>query len=224
MTASKTPVNNAPAPSLSLAASVSGLSEDGLKRKGGAPPHPAAPWRLVQARCPSALQPREEAWFLEIGRPRISRGGLEKTIGSDALKITLRLRVGDRFHLDQVDLCRDSERRRFMERAVEETGLTADLLKRDMGKLLLAVEQTQVELARPQEPRRSHLSPEEREEALQWLRQPNLIERLRQAFHQAGIIGEETGTLVAIWHVSRASWKGRWPSSSRAPARPEKPR
>ncbi len=38
-----------------------------------------------------------------------------------------------------------------MERAVEETGLTADLLKRDMGKLLLAVEQAQVELARPQE-------------------------------------------------------------------------
>ena len=32
---------------------------------------------------------------------------------------------------------------------------------------------------------------------MQWLRQPNLVERLRQAFHQAGIIGEETGTLVA---------------------------
>ena len=125
--------------------------------------------------------------------------GLEKTIGSDALKITLRLRLGDRFHLDQVDLCRDSERRRFVERAVEETGLTADLLKRDMGKLLLAVEQAQVELARPQEAAAPvvTLTPEEREEALQWLRQPNLVERLRQAFHQAGIIGEETGTLVA---------------------------
>ena len=32
---------------------------------------------------------------------------------------------------------------------------------------------------------------------MQWLREPNLVERLRQAFHQAGIIGEETGTLVA---------------------------
>ena len=41
------------------------------------------------------------------------------------------------------------------------------------------------------------LTPEERDQALQWLRQPNLVERLRQAFHQAGIIGEETGTLVA---------------------------
>ena len=100
-----------------------------------------------------------------------------------------------------MDLCRDSERRRFVERAAEETGLTADLLKRDMGRLLLAVEQAQAECLRTapgSQPRHAvMLSPEEREEALQWLRQPNLLERLRQAFHQAGIIGEETGTLVA---------------------------
>ena len=62
--------------------------------------------------------------------------GLEKTVGTDALKIALRLRHGERFHLDQVDLCRDMERRRFVERAAEETGLTADLLKRDLGKLV----------------------------------------------------------------------------------------
>ena len=29
--------------------------------------------------------------------------GLEKTVGTDALKIALRLRHGERFHLDQVD-------------------------------------------------------------------------------------------------------------------------
>ena len=59
--------------------------------------------------------------------------GLEKTLGTDALKVALRLRAGERFHLDQVDLCRDAERRRFIERAAEETGLTNDLLKRDVG-------------------------------------------------------------------------------------------
>jgi len=32
---------------------------------------------------------------------------------------------------------------------------------------------------------------------LQWLREPDLIARLREAFHQAGIIGEESNTLVA---------------------------
>lgn len=85
------------------------------------------------------------------------------------------------------------------ERAAEETGLTADLLKRDLGKLLLAVEQTQIELARPQEKVvcAVTLSAEEREEASAWLKAPNLIHRLREAFHKAGIIGEEANTLVA---------------------------
>ena len=145
------------------------------------------------------LEQRGDAWFMDIEGREYRVAGLEKTVGTDALKIALRLRHGERFHLDQVDLCRDMERRRFVERAAEETGLTADLLKRDLGKLLLAVEQAQAELSKPQE-QTGHvvtLTPEEREAALTWLREPNLIGRLRAAFHQAGIIGEETNTLVA---------------------------
>ena len=145
------------------------------------------------------LEQRGDAWFMDVEGREYRVAGLEKTVGTDALKIALRLRHGERFHLDQVDLCRDMERRRFVERAAEETGLTADLLKRDLGRLLLAVEQTQAELSKPQE-QTGHvvtLTPEEREAALTWLREPNLIDRLRAAFHQAGIIGEETNTLVA---------------------------
>jgi len=147
----------------------------------------------------ASLEPRGDAWFLEVEGREYRVSGLEKTIGTDALKIALRLRHGERFHLDQVDLCRDMERRRFIERAVEETGLTADLLKRDLGKLLLAVEQAQIELIKPVEKlaAAATLTPEERDAALQWLRAPKLIERLREAFHQAGIIGEESNTLVA---------------------------
>jgi hypothetical protein len=147
----------------------------------------------------ASLEQRGDAWFLDVEGREYRVSGLEKTLGTDALKIALRLRHGERFHLDQVDLCRDMERRRFIERAAEETGLTNDLLKRDVARLLLAVEQAQAELARPAENAAAvvTLSPEEREAALTWLREPNLIGRLREAFHQAGIIGEESNTLVA---------------------------
>jgi len=193
----------APAPSSSLAASVSSLPETAAKKESpcGRPPD-AAP--TTQNPQPTTLTQRGEAWFLDLDGRGYRVGGLEKTVGTDTLKITLRLRVGgpsgeDHFHLDQLDLCRDQERRRFIERAAEETGLTPDLLKRDLGRLLLAVEQAQAELGRPQEPapRLVTLTPEERQEALAWLREPNLIERLRGAFHLAGIIGEEANTLVA---------------------------
>ena len=172
---------DAPAPFLSLAASVSSPT-DAAKKESAA-----------------TLEQRGDAWFLDLEGREYRVSGLEKTLGTDALKIALRLRHGERFHLDQVDLCRDMERRRFVERAAEETGLTTDLLKRDLGKLLLAVEQAQAELLKPQE-QTGHvvtLTPEEREAALTWLREPNLVGRLRAAFHQAGIIGEETNTLVA---------------------------
>lgn len=171
----------------SLAASVSSLPETAAKEEK--PPAPTMP----------TLEQRGDAWFFDVEGREYRVAGLEKTLGTDALKVALRLRAGERFHLDQVDLCRDAERRRFIERAAEETGLTTDLLKRDVARLLLAVEQAQAELAKPTENVAAAvtLTPEERDAALTWLREPNLIARLREAFHQAGIIGEESNTLVA---------------------------
>jgi DNA primase len=184
----------APVPASSLVAAVSGSSafaeataEAPAKEENPPPPAPT-----------SMLEQRGEAWWLDLEGREYRVAGLEKTVGTDALKVALRLRHGERFHLDQVDLARDADRRRFVERAVEETGLTADLLKRDLGRLLLAVEQAQQQWSKPPEPTRPvALTPEEREEALAWLQAPQLMARLRAAFHQVGIIGEETNTLVA---------------------------
>jgi DNA primase catalytic core len=210
-----------PAPSSLVAASVSSLEPDAAKKENAVvaspanngaleklPVIPAAPVVAPpgdNGRAPApCLQERGEAWFLDLEGREYRVAGLQKTLGTDSLKIALRLRLtgatgDDRFHLDQLDLSRDLERRRFIERAAEETGLTSDLLKRDLGKLLLAVEQAQIELARPQEKMACAitLTPEEREDAWAWLKAPNLIQRLREAFHQAGIIGEEINTLVA---------------------------
>jgi DNA primase catalytic core len=190
----------APAPLL-VAASVSSLPPDAAKKEN--PPVPAPVPEMMSPAVPPSpppmLEQREDAWFLTLDGREYRVSGLEKTLGTDALKIALRLRHGESFHLDQLDLCRDLERRRFIERATAETGLTADCLKHDLAKVLLAVEQAQMELARPVEKMAAAaaLSPEERDEALQWLREPNLIGRLREAFHRAGIIGEESNTLVA---------------------------
>jgi DNA primase catalytic core len=161
------------------------------------PPVPKTP---PSSRC---LEKRGDAWYMSLDEREYRVSGLEKTLGADHLKITLRLTShragGDDVHLDQVDLVRDVERRRFIERAAEETGLTQELLKRDLGKLLLAVEQAQMELLKPVDKASAEvaLNPEERAEALNWLRGPNLIERLKEAFHASGIVGEETNTLVA---------------------------
>src|SRR5580658_5672980 len=196
----------APAPSslaASLAAPVPALPtppvEAAKEKAATAPLSPNTP-------AASALVMQGEHGFLEIDGREYRVGGLEKTLGSDGLKVALRLRVGSesaggtpRFHLDSLDLMRDADRRRFVERAAEETGVSAELLKRDVGRLLLALEQALVELARPAETASSvvRLSEAERAEAFDWLTAPDLVGRLRAAFHKAGIIGEENNTLLA---------------------------
>jgi len=57
-------------------------------------------------------------------------GGLVKNNGLESLKITLRLTCAGLMHVDSLDLYRDGERRKFIERAAEETLLDKDLLKR----------------------------------------------------------------------------------------------
>ena len=193
----------APAPS-SLAASGSAAkaAEPSSEHRVARSEHeaPATPQEAAgeEKPLPPSLVKNGEYWFLTLDQREYRVGGLEKAVGSDNLKITLRLKVGERFHLDAVDLAKDGERRRFIERAAEETGLKAELLKRDLGRLLLAVETTQAELARPAEaaPTAVVLTPAERTEALTWLQAPDLIGRLRVAFRSAGIIGEEANVLL----------------------------
>jgi DNA primase catalytic core len=147
------------------------------------------------------LQPRGEHWFLELDGREWRVGGMDKLAAADALKVAVRVRVGDAFHLDTFDLARDLDRRRFVERAAEETRLHPDLLKRDVGRLLFAVESAIAARAAQAAQAAAEsaavvLSPEEKAEALTWAREPNLIARLKDAFRRAGIVGEETNTLI----------------------------
>jgi DNA primase catalytic core len=126
-------------------------------------------------------------------------GGLNKNNSPEVLKITLRITCEGLMHVDSLDLYRDGERRKFIERAAEETTLEKDLLKRDLGKLLLLLEQAQEQRlnttseAQGIEP----MSEAERNEALELLRSPDLLKRIVTAYAQAGITGEQTNLLAA---------------------------
>ena len=135
-------------------------------------------------------------------------GGLIKNGGLESLKITLRLwSAGNQgqgsalFHVDQVDLCKDIDRKRFCERAGHECRLDAELIKRDLGKLLLACERAQDARLRaqsePGEPVAVAIPSDQRSEAEALLKSPNLIERLAESFDAAGIVGEQTNKLGA---------------------------
>ena len=128
--------------------------------------------------------------------------GLDKNNSLDVLKISLRLRHGEDFHLDSIDMTRDNERRRYIERAAEETGLERDLIKRDIGRLLLALEESRQErvstaaTADTQTPAHE-MTPAEHAEALEFLRSPALVKRITETFDACGLVGEESNRLAA---------------------------
>lgn len=131
--------------------------------------------------------------------------GWESNQSLEVLKVNLRLRCADRFHLDTLDLCQARQRQAFIQSAAEETRMEPDLIKRDLGKLLLQLEQRQEEhLNQTLEPAEPviEMSEADRKEALALLRAPDLLERILADFHACGVVGEDgnklTGYLAAV--------------------------
>jgi DNA primase len=145
------------------------------------------------------VEQRGDHWHLTLGERRYRIGGLERNAGFDSLKITLRLWCSDLFHLDTLDLCSDLQRRKFVERAAEETTLKPELIRRDLGKILLILEQLQEkriahETTAPAGP---DIAPADRTRAEELLQSPDLMKRIGSDFETCGMVGEQTNRLVA---------------------------
>jgi len=151
-----------------------------------------------------------EDYVLALGDPSTSSGhgreyrirGLHKNGSLEVLKVNLRLKHGDLFHLDEVNFYQAKSRQGFVAGAAAETNLRPELIKRDLGKLLLLLEERQqerlAELALPQADEVAPMSDEEREEALAFLRSPGLMDKLLEDVRASGVVGEETN-VAAAW-------------------------
>ncbi len=140
-----------------------------------------------------------EDYVLELGERSYRVRGLQKNGSLEVLKINLRLVYEERFHLDTLDFYRAKDRESFIRAAAAETTLEPDLIKRDLGKLLLALEQVQEERIRAAtEPQPSHpeMTGDEQAEALELLKSPDLLERILADFEACGIVGESTNKLT----------------------------
>ncbi len=157
---------------------------------------------------PLALEQRGEDLLLNLGEREYRVRGLHKNNAYDVLKVNLRLLHCDpstelgagRYHVDNVDLYQAGHRKRFIEEAAAETRLDPELVRRDLGKLLLKLEEAQEERLRaalePAGPKIPVMSEADRAEALELLRSPDLLERILSAFETCGMVGEATNKLT----------------------------
>jgi hypothetical protein len=111
---------------------------------------------------------------------------------------------GDHFHIDTFDLYHAKARAAFTRQAGIEIGEAEDILKHDLGRILLKLEEVQsAYLNQALNPADNipTLSEEEYSEAMALLTSPDLLDRVLNDFEACGVMGEETNKLVGYLAV-----------------------
>jgi DNA primase catalytic core len=161
---------------------------------GATSPMPAAP---APATAQASKAEHEEVIVFEDRRYRVR--GLEKNLAFDLLRVNLLAGRGEALHVDTLDLYSARARAVFVKQAAIELRLSEELVKRDVGRVILKLEELQeqrIKKALEVKPEQVALLPEEREAALELLQDPRLMERILLDFAVCGVVGEETNKLL----------------------------
>ncbi|MCP4042421.1 MAG: toprim domain-containing protein, partial [Gammaproteobacteria bacterium] len=164
---------------------------------------PTEPLPATVAPEPPGLTVLAEVTDREIvikpGSRRYRIRGLAKNLSFEQLKVNLLVSQGEALHVDTFDLYTDRPKLAFIKRAAAELKVAEDVIKADLGKVLLKLEALQEEnIKAAQEPKETSvtLSDEDTRQALALLKSPDLLNRILEDFTHCGVVGEETNILT----------------------------
>jgi DNA primase catalytic core len=162
-----------------------------------ASPVPEAPSRAAEV----PVERRENEVLLRLGDRRYRVRGLARNMSYDQLRVNVLVSLDgtDRYHVDTFNLYSARQRSAFLKQAASELELKEEALKRDLGKVLLKLEELQDEaIRRALEPEQTtvSISDAERAEAIELLKDPALLERIVADLEACGLVGEETNKLT----------------------------
>jgi DNA primase catalytic core len=165
---------------------------------------PAVPTR-ANAAHPSANPParamevKADEVVMVFGDRRWRVRGLSAKASSGSLRVNVLVsREGGAFHVDTLELYSARQRAQYTTLAGGELGVEERVIKRDLGEVLLRLEELVDQRGRESEQadKRRELSDAEKSVALELLRDPKLLERILRDFERCGVVGEETNKLV----------------------------
>jgi len=136
---------------------------------------------------------------VSLGDRRYRVRGLGKNLAYDVLKVNLLASRGDAFHVDTLNLYSARHRAGFQKAVAGELGVDEEVIKKDVGKVLLKLEELQdAQIREALEPKTEavELSDNEKAEALELLRDPRLLARILADFDRCGVVGEEVNKLM----------------------------
>jgi hypothetical protein len=196
-----------PAPLVQSASAerASGAAASSSSLAAALPTEPlASPVLVSPPPSPLAIERRGDDVHGTIADRSYRVRGLAKNLSPDALRVNLLVKRGESasagVHVDTLDLYAARARGLFVAQAARELGVSEELIKRDVGAVILALEALVAEqIARtltPAAPVVPTMTEPERSTALGLLRDPHLLDRILADFERAGVVGEETNKLV----------------------------
>lgn len=143
--------------------------------------------------------PLADEVVVSYGERRYRVRGLAKNLSYDTLKINLHIGCGEGYYVDTFDLYSARARHLYIVNAAKDLAVREEVVKTDLGRLLLkleALQQARIEQALKVEPAVPAMTEAEREQALELLRDPTLLDRILADFDTCGLVGERTNKLI----------------------------
>ena len=126
--------------------------------------------------------------------------GLAKNLAYEVLKVNVLVAAGEAFHVDTFDLYAARARASFIAQAAGDLRVAEDMLKADLGRVLLKLEALQdaaiQDALKPKAPALPAMTADEHMAALHLLADKDLPARILADFEAVGVVGEATNKLV----------------------------
>ena len=145
-------------------------------------------------------QVNDDEVVMSFGDRRYRVRGLAKNLSAEVLKVNVLVNKAEAYHVDSFDLYAARARAHYIGQAAKELAVREDMIKLDLGRVLLKLEALQAErikAAMKVEPEAPKMSEAEQAEALALLKSPDLLARIVADFDACGLVGEATNKLVA---------------------------
>ena len=189
----------------SIAESVPAIEEQADFSLAAAPPIAPLPTGAVVPVLDVRVEVSGETVYVSLGERRYRILGLAKNLAPGVLRVNVmatatNARGETRLHVDTLDLYAARLRSIFAKQAAKELGHKEESIERELATLVLKLEDLQHEwmekTLKPQE-EKIEMTAEEQSAALEFLRDPHLLERILADFERCGVVGEETNKLVS---------------------------
>ncbi len=176
---------------------------------------------VVEEALPAAVMPdspketvaaemTEREVMITLGDRRYRIRGLEKNLAFDVMKVNLLVSSsafdgnGEAVHVDTFDLYQQRPRAAFIKQSAVDLGVKEDVIKHDLGRVLLKLESLQeenIQNVQSTKDKTITLDDAAKESAMALLQSPDLLERIKNDFTRCGVVGEDTNKLIGYLSV-----------------------